>query len=435
MSKSTLLVSEPNYCGTVIKIGSTNKLEGLDNLVGAPIFGFNCLIPPYYNLDELYIVFTAECQLSEQFCYENNLFDKPELNKDKTKKGYINSKRRVRAIRLRGHMSSAIIMPLGSLSYLGVDLSSLEEGDSFNSINGVEVCRKYVIRTNGPSNKQKGPRKLRNRQLLDNRLIPEHVDTAHWGRNEQKVDDNTQIVVNLKLHGTSVRLANQKIIDYPQWLMRPLVKLYERGYGNWKIIKFFERLFRKTKWAPVAGSRRVIKIRESGQQSYYKEDIYNKALDRVAHIIPKSWVLYGELIGWVDDKPIQPKYTYNLAVGEFELYIYRIAIVNDDGLSCDLSFDQMVGWCTEMGLKVCPEMWRGRKADFDYNDYMDIDFHKSGFKQCVPLSKDSPCDEGVVIRIDSGLTPTFYKAKSPIFLGHETKQLDDNVVSIEDEQA
>ena len=41
----------------------------------------------------------------------------------------------------------------------------------------------------------------------------------------------------------------------------------------------------------------------------------------------------------------------------------------------------------------------------------------------VPLCSESPCDEGIVIRQD-GLTPTFLKWKSGLFLEYETKELD-----------
>ena len=49
----------------------------------------------------------------------------------------------------------------------------------------------------------------------------------------------------------------------------------------------------------------------------------------------------------------------------------------------------------------------------------------------VPLADDSPCDEGVCIRIESGMIPEIYKLKSPIFLQHETAMLDKDVVDID----
>ena len=265
---------------------------------------------------------------------------------------------------------------------------------------------------------------------MDAKVFPEHIDTSHWARNQDKVGDETEIIVSQKIHGSSFRLTNQRVMQYPKWL----VKLHANKYGN-KIFNWIEKYFRKFEYKTVAGSRTVIKMRDSENTGYYNEDIWNKALDRIAHLIPKNWVIYGELVGWVGQSAIQKNYTYDIPQGDFHMYIYRIAIVNEDGLSVDLSFDCMHKWCTDNGLMICPEMWRGKKKDFDYTKFMDIRYKDDGYTQCVPLSNKDTVDEGVVVRIDGDLTPRLFKAKSPIFLGHETKQLDDNVVSIEDEES
>ena len=421
-------LTNQNYCATIVKIKSTVKLDGLDNLVGAPLFGFTALIPKDYDLTKLYILFTAETQLSETYCHENNLFDKPDLNKDKSKKGYINSKRRVRAVKLKGNISSAFLMPIESLGYTGLDLSTLNEGDTFNYVDDEELCKKYVIRfQRTPGSGSSKQKQVRTRQLFNTKLFPEHIDTSHWARNSDKVSDDTYIYVSQKLHGSSFRLTNQKVIDFPKWL----VKLYNKGYGKYRLVKWAERLFRKTSYQLLAGSRTVVKIRDTDQSGFYSTDIWNQALDRIGHLIPKNWAIYGELVGWAGQSPIQKNYTYECTPGTFDMYIYRIAIINEDGLSADLSFDAMKRWCHDNGLKICPEMWRGRKGDFKYEEYMDIRYVETKFPSCVNLSNRDTVDEGVVIRIDDGLTPSLYKAKSQKFLTHETKQLDDGVIDIE----
>lgn len=420
---SNFILTDENYCATIVKIKSTVPLNGLDNLVGAPMFGFTALIPKWYDINELYVLFTAESQLSEEYCYENNLYDDASLNKDRSKKGCVNSKRRVRAVKLRGNISSAFLMPLSSLSYTG-PISWLAEGDTFNILNGQDICKKYFVKTPRPPRTAKLP-KIR-QSKIDSKLFPPHIKTTQWGRNIDNIDDEQDIIVSQKIHGTSFRLTNQKVIEYPNWLKK---------FYRYRIFNFVEKYFRRPVYKTIAGSRTVVKNRETDQAGYYSEDIWNKALDRVAHLIPKNWVIYGELIGWVSQKPIQKNYTYNLPQGQFDMYVYRIAMVNDDGVSVDLSFDTMKHWCKENGLKICPEMWRGKKKDFDYTKYMDIRYNESGYTQCIPLSDKDTVDEGVVIRIDNDLTPTFLKAKSPIFLGHETKLADENNVSIEDEES
>ena len=123
-----LKLTNPNYCATIVNIQSFVKLDNLDNLVGAPMHGFMALVTKDYQ-PGLYVLFGAETELSEDFCKQNNLFEKKEMNGDPTKKGYISHKRRVRAVKLRGHMSTALLMRLDSFNYLGVDITQFKEGD------------------------------------------------------------------------------------------------------------------------------------------------------------------------------------------------------------------------------------------------------------------------------------------------------------------
>ena len=58
-------------------------------------------------------------------------------------------------------------------------------------------------------------------------------------------------------------------------------------------------------------------------------------------------------------------------------------------------------------------------SQFNYSGTEDFFFTDPA----IPLCAESPCDEGIVIRQD-GLTPTLLKWKSPLFLEHETKELD-----------
>jgi hypothetical protein len=421
------LINE-NYCCTVVKINSLLDLEGLDNLKAFPIFGFQALVNKDYEVGQLYLLFTAECQLNNEFCKQNNLYAHEYLNADPEVKGYLGDKCRIKAIRLRGHVSNALVLPISSLSYLG-DVS-LKEGDSFNEINGVKIVDKYeIIQRSSRRQKQVGQKRI---SLLSQKSIPEHFDTSHWGRNEHKVNDDTVIVVSHKLHGSSFRAANQQIKTYPKRILKWLNHLYKKGWGNYKFVKLLEKFSGKIVWKPIAASRRVIKLIDLDETGYYDLDIWNQELEKIAHLIPKNWVIYGEIIGWVGNKPIQKNYTYNLPIGEHSLYVYRVAIVNEDGHSFDLPQKDMEKWCNSVGLKICPVIFVGRKGDFDYTKYMDMKYFESGMRQCIPLSKDSPVDEGVVIRVEDGMAPVFYKAKSPIFLGHETKELDEGVVSLED---
>ena len=128
-----LEVTEKNYCATIVKIDRLFPLENCDNLLGFSIFGYTAIVSKDTKEGDIGIVFTAETQLSEDFCKENNLYRDATLNSDQTKKGYIEANRRVRAVKLRGNKSSALFLPIESLSYLKCNVSGLDVGVSFCS--------------------------------------------------------------------------------------------------------------------------------------------------------------------------------------------------------------------------------------------------------------------------------------------------------------
>ena len=74
-------VKNKNYCATIIKVHNLLELENCNNVVGFPIFGYQAIVGKDTKIAQLGILFTAETQLSEDFCRENNLFRKKELNK------------------------------------------------------------------------------------------------------------------------------------------------------------------------------------------------------------------------------------------------------------------------------------------------------------------------------------------------------------------
>ena len=92
----------------------------------------------------------------------------------------------------------------------------------------------------------------------------------------------------------------------------------------------------------------------------------------------------------------------------------------------------MKEFCRNNGFKHVPELWSGRHKNLNVEDFIDAKYHPK-YKSAIPLSADSPCDEGICIRKE-GLTPLVLKAKSPMFLEHETKMLDQDVTDIEETQ-
>lgn len=404
-----------NYAATVVTIKNIVPLDGCDNVVGTTIFGYQAIVGKETKIGDIGLFFPAETQLSEEFCIENNLFRHTEKNKDKTKRGYMEDNRRVKAMKFRGHRSDCLFIDLDSVSY-ACSIDELVDGMVFDELNEKEICRKYeIVHIQGNPNMQKIPKFKR----VEEKFIPQHIDSDHYLRVSDVIPDYTELIVTQKLHGTSIRIANtivKRKLNPIEWLLSKVgvsIQLNEFDY--------------------VFGSRKVIKdANNPNHNHFYDVDLWTIEGKKLVGLLPKNYIVYGELIGFTPNgQPIQKNYTYNLAPNMCRLYVYRVSFVNEDGIIADLSFDAMSKFCSDRGLFVVPTIWRGIKKDFVPEGFINKRFYDSGMTQCVPLSDLHRLpDEGVCIRIE-GIIPYITKLKSPAFLEHETKMLDKEVEDIE----
>lgn len=415
-----------NYAAQIVKVPATVDLKGLDNLVGVPILGHQSLTQrDGVEVGVLKVAFTAETQLSEAYASQNNLFRDNTLNASPFETGYLEANRRIRAIKLKGHRSDALLMPLESLAFTGINPATLREGDTFDAINGHEICRKYELPVKGSPNSPAN-KLAKAFKRVDTRQFPEHLSTDNYWRNKHLLDDKREVIASQKLHGTSIRIGRVPC-------------LRQKG----RVERFLNRWFPTADYVydAVFGSRKVIKDVNNVASGYYKTDVWTEAGQKVADLIPEGVILYGELVGWTSDgSPIQKGYTYNLPKGECELYVYRVAFINAQGTLVDLSWDGVKEFCTARGLKWTPELFRTDTVNLEYDvdAAMDRRYHDAWLgatendfiDEPVPLSDKKTVDEGLCIR-QEGIVPTILKAKAPAFLLHETKLLDAEEIDLE----
>lgn len=429
-----------NYAAQVVRVPATLELKGLDNLVGVPVLGCQALTQRDTKEGDLRIAFTVETQLSTDYAHYNNLFRDAERNEDPNETGYLENHRRIKAMKLRGHKSSALLMPLESVAWTGVDPSELQEGDTFDTLNGHEICRKYelpVKHTHGA----KASKVQRAFKRVDSKVFPEHLDTDNFFRSAHLLEAGREVVVTQKLHGTSIRVGNVPVLRQKKWL--------ERFINRWVKTPDYE-------FDVVYGSRKVIKdVNNPNQNHYYQSDIWTEYGKKIAALIPEGFIVYGELIGWTSDgAPLQKGYTYDVPRGEAHLYVYRVAHINSQGHLSDLSWDGVKQFCQVRGLKWTPEMDRvsfggadpeypsieeltqyiTQAMDMRYADHYDKTVAGTAvaalIDRPISLSDKKSVDEGVCLRQD-GLVPTILKAKSPKFFEYETKLLDSGEVDTE----
>lgn len=412
----------PNYVATIVVVRNKVELAGLDNLVALPLLGYQALVSKDTEIGTMGVLFTAESQVSLQFAYENNLHRHGDLNRDESAKGYLEDNRRIKAIKLRGHQSNALFMPLSSLAWTGADLSDFNEGDTFDTLFGQEIVKKYYIKEPG-TNRKVDRNAVKKFRRVDEKFLPEHFDTENYWRNQHAIPADAPIVVTQKLHGTSIRIGNTVVKRRLSWLERLAQKVGIR--------------VAETEYDHVYGSRKAIKdVNNPDQNNFYGHDLWSEVGKRYDDLIPEGFIVYGELIGYTSEgQPIQKNYTYDLAEGENELYIYRVAVVTPSGLLVDLPWDQVKHFAEDRGLKTVPELWLGKHEDFVVDEWIDMVYSVPGRfvanENAVPLSNPNTVDEGVCVRTDIGLAPYILKAKSPIFLNHESKMLDEEAVDME----
>ena len=411
----------PNYCATVVRLKTLVPLANCDIVVATPLFGYQAIVGKEHQLGDIGIVLPPESRLSEEYCHENNLFRHGNFNKDESAKGYIEDNRRVKAMKFRGNRSDCLFMPLESLTFTGVDVSELQEGDEFDQLNGVSICEKYVR----PVPQTRAQREMeRVFRRVDKKFLPEHYDNENYFKNEHYIEDDTELIVTQKLHGTSIRIGNTIVLRKPT--LRD------------KIARFFGVQIKESEFDYVYGSRKVIKdVNNPNQQHFYGEDIWTKEGQKLQGMLPQNYIVYAELVGWTEGgAPIQKDYTYFVPEGHAKLYVYRVAHVNAEGIITDLCWDHVKAFCRDRALETVKELWRGKKRKFNPSKFLDIRFAESkAFRKCgaVSLGSDkSLVDEGVCIRIDH-MIPTIYKAKSPIFLQHETDLIDQGIADMEAE--
>jgi hypothetical protein len=386
------------------------------------------------------VVFTAETQLSDSFCSNNNLYRHPEKNADKdATTGYLEDNRRVRAIKLRGNQSNALAMNISCLDYLKLSkntISQLVENTQFDELEGNPICQKYVVRKK--NGQQKHQLNHQSKARFGDKELPRHPDTQQYLRNSENIPDDAELIITQKLHGTSVRLGHIQI-SHKMTLRDKIAKKFGVNVSRYDVDH-------------VYGTRNTIRDPHNDDKSWYSDDVWSTVGLKTDDNIPEGFIVYGEICGYLsDDIPIQSRYTYECNPGENHLYVYRVSHVHTDSLGymhmVELSFDQVKTFCRDNGLDRVRELWRGKKKDFNYEDYLDKQYRKyyDAFVDLdmnppfpdvpVRICKDSPVDEGIVIRWDNGGLgcPAMYKVKGPVFYNYETKLNDKGEENIDEQ--
>jgi hypothetical protein len=434
-----------NYLSQVIKIDNIRPHANADRLEIVTYQGANIIVAKNsVKIGDIMIHCAVESALNKDFLSKNNQFEDKELNADTNIKGFFNKKARVRAINLRSEPSRGFLFPPQWLQVWQPDLKidDIERyvGVEFDTVNGLLFSKKYVpakqkVRTDKPKENKRN-RRLHQFDRLVESQFNFHYDTEFLAKNLDRITPDDIISITTKYHGTSAVfsniLINRKLNWFEKLLKKLGVKIETKEYGT------------------IVSSRGVIKNRyiNKNVMGFYDVDIWMEASKRVVPLLAKGETVYSEIVGYLPDTTsfIQRNHDYKCNEGEFEIYVYRVTQTNADGIVYELSASQVQQWCRSKGLKPVKELYYGRAKDLYPNLNTNQHWHENFLeklkndKENFYMELNSPdCynevpHEGIIIRNDSNSRIPALKLKTEAHYQMETKELDEGIVNIEDDE-
>ncbi|HNV61373.1 MAG TPA: hypothetical protein PKN54_00340 [Candidatus Cloacimonas acidaminovorans] len=350
----------PNYLAKLVKIKEIKDHPNADRLKLTVINFADVIIGDDIKTGDMMVYFPLESQINVEFLKDSNQFSSELLNKDSTKKGYFDKNGRVRAVKLRGVGSNGILMPLKTVEDFFGKLDA-EENEEFDTINDVLCCKKYQIPVKEGLGVKVG-KKPKETRLIDGQ-VKLHVDTERLDKNLHQLNYEDYISITYKLHGTSWWCANVPVkrrLNIIEKLLRKIgIKINDVEYDH------------------VYGSRKVVKNSYADKKcnDFYDGDLWSKIKNELADKIPKGFTLYGECVGYTDLMAyIQSNYDYGCdAFNKQKIFVYRITFTNNDGISYELSTEQIMDFCYRFGLNYVPVLYYGKISDYISNMEMSGD--------------------------------------------------------------
>ena len=429
MSVLSIKKGSENYTAQVIRIKDYRKHPNADKLWIVTVNFNNVITGVEPNIGDLHVYFPVLSVLNKDFIREINGYSSSTLNANPEIKGFFSDNPRVRPIKLRGEKSEGYLHPVEDVEKF-FNYSKLSEGNEFTTINGVDVCKKFVVRNTPGTPSEKGEKKQKKSRLVDGMFIL-HNDTSNLRKNIHKINPDDLIEISYKKHGTSVVIGNVPVK---------------------RELKWWENLAKKvgipvteTEYDVIVSSRKVIK-NASSNAGFYNEDIWTTVKKEVGHLIPKNYTLYGEIIGHLKNGGyIQKNYDYGCKDGEHKFYVYKITTINPDGFVINLSTPQIKEFCDRYGLlfsdtllyygyakDLFPALTDTEEDEWRIKFLKNLEDRWAGDTNCYMCVNKVP-QEGIVVVKQDMFEYEAYKLKSFAFLSKtENEEAELGISNIED---
>ncbi|PAV30318.1 2'-5' RNA ligase [Virgibacillus profundi] len=422
-----------SYSGYVVKVKELRKHSNADRLQVLTVFGNDVIVGLNVEVGDVGIYFPTDGKLNYDFAKKNNLLREQDAEGNQVG-GYLDpDKRHVSSIRLRGEKSDGLYMPISSLNNF-CDVSKLNEGDKIDTINGKQVCEKYVprgeVKNSNPTGKQ-----TKKKEKESYPFFEQHVDTQQLAYNTNSFKEGDLCYITLKLHGTSQRTSHA--------IKKEVNPLH-------KFLRLFGVKKHKKDWEYVTGTRRVMLKDYNG--GYYGGNAFRKQWhDFFVDKLPKGVSVYYEVVGYtgtgqlimpeVNNKKTKDKefikkygkttkYTYGLEEGQSDIYVYRMTMTNEDGEVVEIPWETVKLYCEKMGVKYTPELDK-----FFFTTVEDMMERVGEYEDGIDPIGKTHIREGVVVRVENHERFTAYKQKNFSFKVLEGIVKQDDVLDMEEENS
>lgn len=397
-----------SHTAFVTKLNNVHKDPNSDRLYLADCFGEGVIVGAEMYTGQTVLYLPADGKVARFFGDKFNLF---RHNKDGTNQGgYIEDNQHIKAIKLRGNMSSGVVIALDNV-YQIFGNQHWSDGEAVTKINGKEFYSKYIPEQKNAGTTpgvRKGKSRNKSKNVIKYPEFEEHIDTQQLAYNLAQFQPGDLINLTLKMHGTSQR-SMRTYAELPQG--------------------FFRRLFHmkpKTKEVCVLGTRRCVVDTEKG--GFYGNDSFRiPHHEKLAAVMDENMEVFYEVVGFygqgendtimpacdntkINDKAFvkefgkKTKFTYGCQPGECQMYIYRITSENGER---EWTPAEITAWCKKHGFNRVPVI-----DDFVFTTPEDLmeRINKYFEDKRDPVGK-THIKEGVVVRIVNRRKFTAFKHK------------------------
>ena len=369
---------------------------------------------------ELWVYFPVDWRLSEDFATRNDLVRRKDEDWNVCW-GMFDVNRKIKIQKLRWEKSEWFWCPIALFdSYK----HNLQEWDMFTHIGEDMICEKFVTKATQKAQWQWWAKK-------EIKSFPKHMDTENIKYYWNNLEEWDLITITLKLHWTSQRQWLVPVLkENPRWKFwsKPTFEfqnvLWTRNVILWNNSEwgFHTIWFRRQSEAKITPRKNEIWYYEIVWYEYEWRPIMGKvslkSLDKDTRNEYKT-ILPEEMV-----------YSYWLQDWASEVYVYRIAIVNEDWQLYDLPRNKVKERCRDCWVKYTPEI---EQLIFKKRDLKKLQKKLELYHDWLDPIDNRHWREWVCIRVDKDSWDTrIYKMKNFLFLSLEHCQKESWDVDVEE---